>query len=476
MPRLRYREIPKANVPDTEIVAGQVIFCPDTGECFYDNANTIRILSDYILPVNNISAVSIPQQNRLYIDRQAYVDSTGIIRFHGPEYATLYIYNRIGNWQQVTETSEVNSFLSAYTEVEPAVLEENGKNKAPVTLAKYVFTDTGDNLDDLTKEIKVLKMQVQEIISDSSEITTFQLLPPYDEYFKYPERNFSIFFVNGMVLPMSMYKILSGNKLELLNRIMHEGDVITIVYIFQADLNTSDSRTAGYTDGHYILNQTIPLAKMANVTHSYNTDDDSAIPSAKALHDAHRDLLQKINNLDSSTIIYAADSSSNNYEIVLFIRRYTPTDNNTITLRTRYDLGSDCELRINDFEPVPIYTGIDTPIKDGQVKANTIITLRYNAQQNIFYLINPDIYNVVRDRAVFTLDGVYNRGPMVTIPVELTNFIPGVDCIQVYYQNIRLFEGINYHLNGTNIVLDGFYANDGDVFVIERYRVTASNL
>lgn len=476
MPRLKYMEIPKADVPSTNIVAGQVIYCPDTEECYYDNANTIRILTDYIIPVKTIGSVGIPLQNRLYVDRQAYIDDNGMIRYRGADYVALYIYNSIGNWQQVTETAEVNSFLSAYTEVEPAVLEEGGKNKAPITLAKYVFTDTGDNLNDLAKEIKVLKMQVQEIISDSSEISTFQLYPPYDEYFKYPERSFYLVIVNGMVLPSSMYRILSGNKIELLDRVMHEDDIINIVYIFQADLNTSDTRAAGYSDGHYILNKTIPISKMANVTHSYTTNDDSAVPSAKALYEAHRDLLQKINNIDSSTIIYAADSSSNNYEIVLFIKKYTPTDNNTITLRTKYDLGSDCEIRINDFEPIPIYTAIDTPIKDGQVKADTIITLRYNSQQNIFYLINPDIYTVVKDRSIFTLDGMYNRGPMVTIPIGIDNFIPGVDCLEVYYQNIRLFEGINYTINGSNILLSGFYANDGETFVFERLRVQASNL
>jgi hypothetical protein len=39
-----------------------------------------------------------------------------------------------------------------------------------------------------------------------------------------------------------------------------------------------------------------------------------------------------------------------------------------------------------------------------------------------------------------------------------------------------LFEGINYTLNGMNITLDGYFANDGDVFVFERTRVAASNL
>lgn len=475
MPRLKYMEIPRADLAKVSIVAGQVIHCLDSGECFYDNSNTIRILSEDIITIGAIAAVGSPVHNRLYIDRHSYIDDNGALKYKGPEYATLYIYNNLANWQQVTDTAEVNSFLSAYTEVEPAVLEENGRNKAPYTLAKCVFTSDGDNLEDLVKEIKVLKMDSEEIIIDNAEVNIFNTNPPFSEYHKYPRRCFTLVSVNGIVLPQSYYKWLD-NRIQFFNRKMHQGDIINLFYIYQADLNVSDARTAGYTDGGYIINGTIPIEKLEKITNSYLNDSDQVVPTAKALYDMHRDLLQKINTIDSTTQMYVADSSSNNYEIVVFIKKYAPTDCNTITLRVKYDLGSDCQIRINDFEPVPIFTAIGTPLQDGQIRANTIISLRYNAQQNIFYLINPDLYNVKKDRVIFKLDGVIYRGPMITIPITLDNFIPGVDCLDVYYQNIKLFEEENYTLTGKNITLNGFYAQDGDVFVFERTRVMASNL
>ena len=477
MAKLVYLEVPRADIATVPIVAGQVIHCVDTGDCFYDNANTVRTLSELIIPVNSIASVSLPDHNRLYIDRHAYTDENGALKYKDASYATMYIYNNNSTWQQVLNSSEVNSFLSSYTELEPAILVQEGVNKAPVTFAKCVYTSDGDNVEDLVKEIKVLKVSqwVFKVTEDDTQSVLTE--PPYPEFYKYPKRNFYIVTVNGILMPPVSYKVVeSVLTFDPEYRTLRKDDIVNIMYIYQADLSTSDSRTAGYTDGGYILNGSIPTNKLANVTDSYMENDENKIPSAKALYEAHKNLLQKINNIDPSTVMYVADSSSNNYELVVFIARYSPTDMNTITVRTRYDLGSDCCIRINDFEPIPIFTALNRPIQDGEVRKNTVITLRYNATLNVFYIINPDIYKVVKDRAVFTLDGVVYRGPMVQIPVGLDNFIPGSDCLDVYQNNIRLFEGINYTLNGMNITLDGYFANDGDVFVFERTRVAASNL
>lgn len=476
MARLKYMEVPKASLSSIPIKSGQVIYCIDANECYYDNANTIRINSGYIYPVGSISAVAAPEQNRLYIDRHEYVETDGSIKYQTAEYATLYVYNSKANWQQVLDTSEVNSFLSAYTEVEPAILSENGRNKAPLTLARLVFTESGDNAEDLLKEIKVLRMETEELIVDTNDITTIQTFPPFDSYHQFPNRNFCFVSINGVITPSKMYKWLDNNQLQILGRTLSEGDLVTIMYIFQADLNTSDVRTAGYTDGGYILNGSIPTKKLAGLSHNYESNNRDEVPSSLALNNAFNNLLQMINTVDSRTQMYVADSSSNNYELVVFIAKYEPKDCNTIIVRTKYDLGSDCCVRINDFEPIPIFTGVNTPIKDGQVRAGTIIQLRYNATQNVFYLINPDLYKVVKDTAVFTVDGTVYRGPLLEVPVTLDNFMPGIDCVDVYYENIKLFEGINFTFNGKKIVLDGFYANDNDTFVFERTRVKASNL
>ena len=475
MPRLKYIEIPKRDLSELSIVAGQVIHCLDTKECYYDNSNTIRILSEDIEPVYSIASEANPANNRLYIDRHGTLDENNNVIYQSADHATLYIYNKLANWQQVTDTAEINSFLSSYTELEPAILEENGRNKAPYTLAKCVFTQNGDNLEDLVKEIKLFEMTSENITVEDDETTIFNTYPPFPEYHKYPNRYFSLVFIDGQVIPDTQYKWLD-NKLNFLGRTFNKGQVIFIIYIYMADLNTSDSRTAGYTDGSYILDNTVPAKKLQKTTNSYIEDDEESVPTAKALHDMHRDLLQKINTIDSSTQIYAADSSSNNYEIVLFIKKYVPTDCNTITLRVKYDLGSDCYIRINDFEPVPIYTAIGSTIKEGQIKAGTVISLRYNAQQQAFYLINPDLYKVVKDRFIYEIDGVKIIGPRDVIPIQFEDYKTGIDQVDVYYQNIRLFEGINYYIRNNNIVLKGFYAQNGDVFIVERTRVIASNL
>ena len=188
MPRLKYMEVPKASLHGIPIQAGQIIHCLDSEELFYDNSNTIRIQSTNIIPIDSLSSVPSPEHNKLYIDRHKYIDDYGREVYQGPEYATLYKYNDKAYWQQVNETSEVNSFLSSYTELVPSILSEDGQNRAPATMASVVFTDSGDNLEDLVKEIKVLKVNQEEIEVEYNNQTDFLTHPPYDGYFKYPNR------------------------------------------------------------------------------------------------------------------------------------------------------------------------------------------------------------------------------------------------------------------------------------------------
>lgn len=476
MPRLKYMEVPKASLHGIPIQAGQIIHCLDSEELFYDNSNTIRIQSTNIIPIDSLSSVPSPEHNKLYIDRHKYIDDYGREVYQGPEYATLYKYNDKAYWQQVNETSEVNSFLSSYTELVPSILSEDGQNRAPATMASVVFTDSGDNLEDLVKEIKVLKVNQEEIEVEYNNQTDFLTHPPYDGYFKYPNRNFWLINIDGVMVPKSQYQVKDGNIIAFPTKKLTVDNKVNVTYIFQADLNSSDTRTAGYTDGGYILDGSIPTSKLSQVTNSYHENTENKIPTAKAVNDAFNNLLTKLNNLDMSTRIYAADSSSNNYELVLFIKHYVPTDMNTIILRTKYDIGSDSWVRINDNEPVPLYKDIDTPIKQGDIKAGNIIQIRYNALQNIFYLINPDMYKVIKDVSRFSIDGQQYVGPLVEIPINLDNYVPGIDQVDVYYENIKLFEGLNFHFKGNSIVLDGFYANTGETFIFERTRCIASNL
>lgn len=476
MARIKYMEIPRSDLNEVKIVAGQVIHCLDTGECFYDNANTIRILSEFIIPVGNINEVSVPTVNRLYIDRHAYPNEDGEILYKDPEYCTMYKYNSYGNWQIVTNTAEVNDFLSSYSEMEPAILQENGRNKAPITLANQVFTQTGDTVEDLVKEIKLLKVGMETIDIDNDYIMEVPTTPPYDVYHNYPKRNFTLVTVNGKLLPNTKYKFIH-NKLTILksqDALMYKDQVI-ILYIYQADLNSSDTKSAGYTDGGYIIDKTIPVTKLEKTTNSYTEDNPEYIPTAKALASAYSNMLLKLNQVDPCSTVYPTDSSSNNYEILVFIKKYVLSDANVVSIRTKLDLGTDCCLRINDLEPIPIYTLAGVPIKDGDVKKNTVINLRYNAQDNVFYLMNPDNFKIEKDIEVFEIDGQIHRPPMVTIPVPLENYIPGFDCVNVYQNNIRLFENINYEKSGQNIVLIGYFAKLGDVFVFERLRAKPSN-
>ena len=463
MAKLRYMEMNRDNVSYVSITAGQIIHCLDTGEVFYDNGNTQRLNVSTIIPVGTIDQVVEPIQDRLYIDRRKQVVGNDIV-YASPEDVILYIYNSSGNFQQVTETSEVNGFLSPYMEIEPAIIEENGRARAPLTLARCVYTDDGNTLQDLVKDIKRLKVKTQSMQLSGSTLT---MTLPYTGYFDNPD-NYILVFINGNILGDDKYTI-NNNTITFTSAT--SGNV-SIVYIYQVDSLDSSTNSIRYIDGAYVLDNSITTNKLNNVTSSYTSDDETALVNAKALHDLHTNLSQTISNLDSTAIVYATDSSSSGSKLTLSISGYTLNDCNVITVRTKYNLAASCKVKINSLSEVPIYTDMDTVLAANIVQANTVITLRYNQQDNRFYLINPDLYKVVKDRVKYTVTGTN----VTTIPITLDNYNSIVDCVDVYYKNIRLFDPDNYSLNGNNIVLNGFSATNGDVFIFERSRVKTVNL
>ena len=478
MAKLKYIETDRANLPEFPIVGGQIIHCIDTGETFFDNANTVRILTEMVVLVDSIKAVATPLRDRLYVDRHGYIDENGLLKHKEPDFATMYKLSEYGLWEQVLDSIEVSHFLSSYTEMEPAILTEEGRNKAPATLARYVYTDDGANVQDLLNQILVPKTNVVTFTvgqdDNHSPGTTFNAGAPYEGYFT-SNNTLALVFLNGNLLVLKQnYKFVNENII-FTNELVQD-DKVTIVYIYLAMAGRDNKISTMYTDGNYILDGTINRSKLNKTTDSYMTDDSLSIPSAKALYDSHRFLLQKINAIDPTTQIYAADSSSHNYEIVLLLRRYELQDCNTITLRVKYDIGTDCEVRINNLDPIPLYTGVDTPIKEGIIKAGQVITIRYNAQDEVFYVINPDLYKVVRDRFDYYIDGFKITGPVLKVPIGFEDYNPVYDVIDVYYENIKLFEGVNYDISNGFILLKGFSANEEDRFILERTRVIASNL
>lgn len=475
MAKLKYIETNRPLLADYPIVGGQIIRCIDTNEVFFDNANTVRIMTQMVEFVDSIREVIDPVTSRVYVDRHAYIDETGAFRYKPPEEATMYIITSGGAWKEVRDSIEVSSFLTSYTEMEPAILTEEGVNKAPATLAKYVFTDKGSNVQDVLNHYKSMKGDLVIIEITQERQRQFDVLMPIDNYTN-SSSNIALVIVNGAILPPNKYNFARNGKLVLTD-VLGLNDTLMVLFMYQVAAGDIDGVTLAYADGSYLLNRSIDTSKLSKVTDSYMVDDSLTIPTAKAVYDSHRVLMQKINTIDPTGQIFVEeDESSNNYEIVLHIGRYVLNDCNTITFRTKFDIGSDAEIYINNLNPIPLYTGIDEPIREGLVTAGQVITIRYSATLDRFYVINPDLYKVVKDVTEYFVDGTNIIGPLTSVPITFNNYNPVNDVIDVYYENIRLFNGLNYIVTGNNITFKGFCVQNGERVIMERTRVIASNL
>ena len=457
MAKLVYMEAPREDLAGVPIKNGQIINCIDSNEVFYDNANTVRLLSSRIevVPIASLSTHEYTE-DKVYVIRADILDNS---------YVSVL---KNGILTQVTSTGDIANTVTTHTQLRSGVFTKGGVPYSPAVLTRTVFTDDGDSLQDLIKYINECVITLENIISTDDRYEFDIDVPDGITY------GVTIVYKDGIFMNPDSYTTDYTNKKIRFTTLISQGQQLTLVHnlAIKPSFSTGVSK---YINGGYLQNKTVDISKIKKVATSYTElQNDSLVPQ-ELLYQMYANINNRLDNLDPTSVVRATDASSNSYQIVTTIRNFRLIDCMTIMIRTSYDLGTNCTIKINNMDPIPIYTFDGTPIKDGIVFAGRTITLRYNAQSNRFYLMNGDMYRLVTYRSIQKFDGVQNSAPSPTVPIGIDSYVHGLDKLEVYQNNIRLFEGINFNVTGTTIYLDGYYAEPNDIFVIEVTRVIPNN-
>lgn len=253
MTTLQPIETIKANVNTIPVVPGQLIYCSDSKECYYDDSNSTRIPMGTIITLDNEQdkdTLLSPLENRLYL-----VGSTGII----------YRYIN-SNWEVITNDTQ---FLqdSNMTGLIPATISNNGVNYAPRTYASLVYTDDGkpitDSISDILKiqENDVIQIKTVPVKATVDSQTIFEIPYPIATY-DLTRNKIVVLNTDNTIIPSDQY-VISGGQL-VFNTLSYVKDS-TISFVFIYTLRVGSTINAETINNIRIFGETPAVPKNSDI-------------------------------------------------------------------------------------------------------------------------------------------------------------------------------------------------------------------
>ena len=128
-------KLTESEILNTEVVSGQVLYSTDTKKVYYDNIDNTRMITTSIIPLST------------ELTRENYVSPMPDKIYLVLTSCNLYKY--AGEWIRITEVSQITEILFESTMLVPIIMNENGVDVAPATVASNVFTENGENVEAL---------------------------------------------------------------------------------------------------------------------------------------------------------------------------------------------------------------------------------------------------------------------------------------------------------------------------------------
>lgn len=436
----------RSNLPNVNIVNGQITLCTDTKEYYYDNGNTVRIQSSDIEVLNKDSdriTMLKPVEDTVYI-----VDETSCI----------YRY-KDGSWSQVVTSDKIADIVTAYTEMITETMTYRGKVIAPRTHTRAIYTAEGDLLEDVIKNITSVGL-VQDVITATKDNQCYFKIPvPFKGYFT--GGNHIVLFHKKVLVSINDYIIDKDAEQFQFPAGIAKDDYFDVLFLYHSKI---PPKTNSYVDGGYISDKSIPIGKLTKITNDYNVNDPYAIPTAQAVSALYSAMTARIDRVSPNSLIHIK-AQGDPYQIYLSIPGYTLNDGNTLVIRTIVALARNCKVKINGLDAVPIYVD-ENPIDENMVAAGTVINLRYNAGDGKFYLTNGEVYKFKSFTNVYTA----TAGESV-IDIGINGYQKDIDNLRVYQNNIPLLRDLNFTINNGKIYLIDYTTDDKDVFFFEVTRI-----
>lgn len=452
MATLKYLSSLRADLAHVPIEEGQFIHATDTNETYYDVAYDIRFKTDKLIILDADSDRYRLSNNSQASDSKIYYVTTA---------NAFYTWSATTEWVNVVSTSEITKLLGDYKTITPTTLVKGEERYAPLTIASQVYTDDGETVEAKIRQISHIASAFNSILV-TKKGKTFDIPVPFEGYFNHP--NMMMVFIGTAQIYPNRYSV-EGNQITF----QEEVDINrTINFHFIYNTQVPKLETMNAIDGAYINKGTIPIDRMQKYSHSYLTNDTTAVASSaavKSLYDKMAALLDRGAIVTRCTT--RDDARTMNSTLAT---DYRLLDGNIIMVKFHADVAANATLKVAG-KDIPIFVGYD-PVKTGDIIAGDELYLQYDSDSNRFYVTNGLPYLI--DSTTYSY-AVTQDGENV-FKFDTLNYDPGVDRIEVFHDGVRLIKDRNYRFNTENksISLIGYTADADEVIEITVYKVARS--
>lgn len=454
MGALKYTESLRNNLHEVTRSAGTVIYCTDTREVFYDASDDMRLLTDFILMLNNDNERTQIVNNNTVLEARIYC-----VR----DARTFYAYDVNDGWQQLLSVKEASKYVGPITDITKATIMKDGKRIAPLTTANNTYLESGETVEAKLKQMGVIATSFRtHLVTETKK--RFPIPVPFDNYFDMPNA-FLVHIGTNYIYP-NRYSI-DGNDI-VFNEPVEMNRSINYTFIY----NTKAPAVAGMInniDGSLINRGSIPTDRMANVSDSPFLNSSSSVAtsaSVKTLFDLLVALCDE-KNIISRAIAkpIATTTSALSLEVP---EGYTLADGNIIAVRFRANMPANGDLVVND-RTIPVYKSVASKLEAGDITQNDELFLQYDAVHNRFYITNGMPYRMDTYNKVYTAP----TDNISTISFSDASYLPGVDYMEVYLEGLKLVKDVNYRIdeNAKAIHLIDFTMETGQVLELVSRRI-----
>lgn len=454
MGALKYTESLRNNLHEVTRSAGTVIYCTDTREVFYDASDDMRLLTDFILMLNNDNERTQIVNNNTVLEARIYC-----VR----DARTFYAYDANDGWQQLLSVKEASKYVGPITDITKATIMKDGKRIAPLTTANNTYLESGETVEAKLKQMGVIATSFRtHLVTETKK--RFPIPVPFDNYFDMPNA-FLVHIGTNYIYP-NRYSI-DGNDI-VFNEPVEMNRSINYTFIY----NTKAPAVAGMInniDGSLINRGSIPTDRMANVSDSPFLNSSSSVAtsaSVKTLFDLLVALCDE-KNIISRAIAkpIATTTSALSLEVP---EGYTLADGNIIAVRFRANMQANGDLVVND-RTIPVYKSVASKLEAGDITQNDELFLQYDAVHNRFYITNGMPYRMDTYNKVYTAP----TDNISTISFSDASYLPGVDYMEVYLEGLKLVKDVNYRIdeNAKAIHLIDFTMETGQVLELVSRRI-----
>lgn len=454
MGALKYTESLRNNLHEVTRSAGTTIYCTDTREVFYDASDDMRLLTDFIVMLNNDNERTQIVNNNTVLEARIYC-----VR----DARTFYAYTQNDGWQQLLSVEEASKYVGPITDITKATIMKDGKRIAPLTTANNTYLESGETVEAKLKQMGVIATSFRShLVTETKK--RFPIPVPFDNYFDMPNA-FLVHIGTNYIYP-NRYSI-DGNDI-VFNEPVDMNRSINFTFIY----NTKAPTVAGMInniDGSLINRGSIPTDRMANVSDSPFLNSSSSVAtsaSVKTLFDLLVALCDEKNIISRAIAKPIADSTS---ALALELPDgYTLADGNIIAVRFRANMPANGDIVVNG-RTVPVYKSVASKLEAGDIAQNDELFLQYDAVSGRFYITNGMPYRMDTYNKVYTAPS----DNISVISFSDASYLPGVDYMEVYLEGLKLAKDVHYRIdeNAKSIQLIDFTMETGQVMEFVSRRI-----